>query len=248
MSGTGLLLGVAYGYAERVNLLRQLSQRELPKTGDAVRSIHEYATDITAARNETQYLKWTQRSEKATGFAKAFYASLARTFGKSGTERFQAAGKGFRGALIGAAAYETLGTIGSIIAGDYKGGMIQAASGVGALLALGSKKGGVGLAAAILAVPFVLRTGEDPEKLRRIYSGEEKVAVKSGGAWEMGRCIRNHCEIPLYDGSIKKAEEVKIGDILVGRKGVPVKVKAIYIRKVNDYGNHTSNYSRKCKW
>lgn len=76
----------------------------------------------------------------------------------------------------------------------------------------------------------LLASKESPEELQQIYSGEKEVAVRKGRFWEFGRCIAARCNIFLYDHRIKTAENICIGDILIGRKNKPAKVLAVFER------------------
>lgn len=76
----------------------------------------------------------------------------------------------------------------------------------------------------------LLGTTETPEHLQRIYSGQEEVAVRKGRWWEMGRCLIKSNTYELFDGKIKTSDQIKIGDILIGRDFQPARVLNIYTR------------------
>jgi hypothetical protein len=82
------------------------------------------------------------------------------------------------------------------------------------------------------AVPgaSVLGTTETPEALQAIYSGEEEVPIRKGRFWEFGRCLAEHTEIITFSGISKKAKDIKIGDVLVGRDYKKATVKNIFTR------------------
>ena len=76
----------------------------------------------------------------------------------------------------------------------------------------------------------LLGTTETPEELQAIYSGEKDVAIRKGRWWELGKCLMVSTTCRLIDGSDKQVNEIKVGDILIGRDYKPAKVLNIFTR------------------
>lgn len=54
-----------------------------------------------------------------------------------------------------------------------------------------------------------------------------KMYLRSGGT-NVGKAIPNYTKIPLFDGSWKRVDEIKVGDTLIGSNGLPTKVLKIH--------------------
>jgi intein/homing endonuclease len=183
--GLGLLLGGTKDWVERLSLIKAASAgKAVPKAGAAkARSIYEQIDKAIEERRRKLYDFHKGRAAKQTGIRNIISQLKARNYGRLKDGKFIGAGAG-RTAMLGIAAYETLNIAGSAIAGDYKGALFQTAA-VG-LAGYGYLKRGGALGLGILAAASLLREKEDPEKLKRIYRGEEKVPIKAGRWWESG--------------------------------------------------------------
>ena len=110
----------------------------------------------------------------------------------------------------------------ALMRGGWAGALLGAASfgalAIGAAWATGN------------ALPGILGSEHTPEELERLYTGREDVAIRRGRWWEFGRCLTKSNTYKLYDGTIKTSEEIKIGDVLVGRDYKKAKVLNIYTR------------------
>jgi hypothetical protein len=107
-----------------------------------------------------------------------------------------------------------------------RGGRLGALAGAGLFAAFAG-------AASIMtgSMPGIFASKRTPEELGALYSGETEVAIRKGRFWEFGRCLTKSNTYKLYDGSIKTSEDIKIGDILVGREYRKAKVINIYTRQ-----------------
>ena len=54
-----------------------------------------------------------------------------------------------------------------------------------------------------------------------------RMYLRSGGT-NVGKAIPNYTKIPLFDGSWKRVDEIKVGDTLIGSNGLPTKVLKIH--------------------
>jgi len=125
------------------------------------------------------------------------------------------------GAIGGLAAYSALSTSLSLLSGNF-GAALPGAS--------------------------ILGATETPEELQAIYSGEKDVAVRKGRWWEFGRCLIKSTTCKTLDLGDLEAEEVEIGDMLIGRDHEPVEVIAVYKRKYNgEYLEFSSAFDRDIK-
>ena len=94
-----------------------------------------------------------------------------------------------------------------------------------------------GLVGAALMLPFLpgaLIGTEKSEELAAIYGGRKEVGIRKGRAWELGRCLMKSTTCKLYNKETKEAQEVKVGDILVGRSHKRSKVIEVYTRQANE--------------
>lgn len=182
----GMLLGGTYDWGEKLRLVRAAGKRAggIKPGGKAARGIYEQVDQAVEARRRSLYEMHQARAAKQTGAAKLASEIKSRWYGRVKGKEFKQAGAG-RIVAAGILGYEALNIVGSAVAGDYEGAAFMTAATAAAGYAY-AKKGGV-LGFGILALAHLLREKEDPEKLKRIYSGEEKVAIRSGRWWEMGR-------------------------------------------------------------
>ncbi len=185
-AATGLLLGGVKDWGERLSLLRKASASSYASKGGAKvsKGIYEQVDSAVERRRKSLYDVHQGRAAKQIGIGKIVSELKSRYYGRMKKGKFQAAGAG-RTAALAVGGYEALNIIGSAVAGDYVGAAVQTVATAGAALAYAKKGGALGL--GILFAASLLREKEDPESLKRIYSGEEKVAVRSGRAWEAGR-------------------------------------------------------------
>ena len=184
-AGIGLLLGGIREWGQRLKLARAVGRpKGQPISAEPARDVYEYVEAAVSKRREKLHKLHAGRAAKQTGALKFLSEIKARWHGGYRGKTFKPAGAG-RYAALGAAAFMALSAGGSLLAEDYAGAGLMAGAGAAAAVAYG-KKGGVAAALA-LALPFLLREKEDPEKLKRIYAGEEKVPIKAGRWWELGR-------------------------------------------------------------
>lgn len=209
--GVGLLGGGTYNYFKRLNLARRIAGERQPlRTISNVHGIYEKADELIKAKQEGLYKYYDDVAKDASGLNK-IVAELKRSMsGKMSGKSFRPGGVG-KHVAAGAAAYVGLSTIGSLLSGDILGAGLQAAAGVGAAVAY-AKKGGAA-ALGVLALPFLLREQDTPDRLEKIYSGEELVQIKHGRFWEAGRTdyqgrkgyFRPHRVAMIRSGSRAKA-------------------------------------------
>ncbi len=182
----GLLLGGVKDWGQKLSLLRAAGKKGKSSKGGgaSARGIYELADEAINRRREKLYQHYQGRAAKQIGLGKLVSEFRARYHGSIKGGKFQAAGAG-RTAMVGVALYSALNIVGSAVAGDYTGAALGAAATGAAGYAYAKKGGALGL--GIMFAASLLRERTDPEKLKRIYRGEEKVAIKSGRWWEMGR-------------------------------------------------------------
>lgn len=185
-AATGLLLGGTYDWGTRLKLARAVGKTAGGPQAGAQRSrgIYEQVDEAVNRRREKLYEFHQQRAARQAGAAKLVSEIKSRYHGRIKDGKFVAARAG-RHAALAVAGYEALNIGGSLIAGDYAGAALTAGASAAAGYAFAKKGGALGL--GILLLSHLLREKEDPETLKRIYSGEEKVAIRSGRWWEMGR-------------------------------------------------------------
>jgi intein/homing endonuclease len=121
---------------------------------------------------------------------------------------------------------------------------------LGGLAAYGVLSTGLSLLSGNIgaAMPFasIIGTTETPEELEAIYSGEQEVAVRKGRWWEFGRCLANSSMIPIcYTGKSRMAQDIKIGDILIGRDGEEAKVLSVFSRK---FSGNIIKFKTRASW
>lgn len=92
----------------------------------------------------------------------------------------------------------------------------------------------LGLAFAAPFFPGAIAGTETSEELAAIYSGEKEVAIRKGRFWEAGRCLMKSTTCKLFRKNDIRAEDVKIGDVLVGRGYRKAKVIDIYTRDAKE--------------
>ena len=189
MAAMGLVLGGAWNWSQKMTLVKELSGKGIPPGSGgapgkgAVKGVYELADKQIADKAEAIHDSLKAIASKQKGVSKIVTQIRQRMVGTRKGKEFSAAGAG-KYAAVGAGIYTAAAAVGSAVAGDYAGAALQTVASVGAAVAYAKK--GPTLALAILALPF-LRTKESPEELKRVYSGEEQVAVRSGRWWEAGR-------------------------------------------------------------
>jgi hypothetical protein len=189
MAAMGLVLGGAWNWSQKMTLVKELSGKGIPPGSGgapgkgAVKGVYELADKQIADKAEAIHDSLKAIADKQKGVSKIVTQIRQRMAGTRKGKEFSAAGAG-KYAAVGAGIYTAAAVVGSAVAGDYAGAALQTVASVGAAVAYAKK--GPTLALAILALPF-LRTKESPEELKRVYSGEEQVAVRSGRWWEAGR-------------------------------------------------------------
>ncbi|GAF81818.1 unnamed protein product, partial [marine sediment metagenome] len=185
-AAAGLLLGGTKDWGERIRLARSIGKTGGgPKAGGAAaRQIYEQVDNAVELRRQKLFEHHQGRAAKQTGLKRIASQFKSRYYGRMKGKRFIQTGAS-RSAMLTIGAYEGLNVAGSLIAGDYAGAAFQAGSVGLAGLAYAKKGGALGM--GILLLSHLMREKEDPEKLKRIYRGEEKVAIKSGRWWEAGR-------------------------------------------------------------
>lgn len=184
-AATGLLLGGTYDWGQRLKLVRSIGKKGGPKAGaQKARGIYEQVDEAVKRRSQKLYEYHQARAAKEVGTSRLVSEIKSRYHGRMKGKEFIKAGAG-RTAAVAIASYEALNIAGSVIAGDYAGAAFTTAATAGAAYAYAKKGGALGM--GILLLSHLLREKEDPETLKRIYSGEEKVAIRSGRWWEMGR-------------------------------------------------------------
>jgi hypothetical protein len=185
-AAAGLLLGGTYDWGKRLQLVRAVGKTKGgPKAGGAVaRGVYEQVDKAVEARRQSLYDHHQARAAKQTGLSKIISQFKSRYYGRMKGGKFVEARAG-RTSMVALAAYEGLNIAGSLVAGDITGAAFQTAATAAAGYAFAKKGGALGM--GILLASHLTREREDPEKLKRIYSGEEKVAIKSGRWWEAGR-------------------------------------------------------------
>ncbi len=185
-AAVGLLLGGTYDWGERLKLVRALSSGgKGPKAGaKRARGVYEQVDEAIDRRRKSLYEYHQARAAKEKGLSKVASSIKASYYGKEQAGKFKGTGAG-RVAAVAVAGYEALNIAGSLVAGDYLGAAFQSAAVGAAGLAYAKKGSAAGM--GILLLSHLMREKEDPEKLKRIYRGEEKVAVRSGRWWEAGR-------------------------------------------------------------
>lgn len=121
---------------------------------------------------------------------------------------------------------------------------------LGGVAAWAGLAGGLALLSGHPTAPIagILGTEETPEELQAIYSGEEEIPVRKGRWWEFGRCLIKSTTCKTLDQGEIEAEEIEIGDVLIGRDYEPAKVVAIYKREYNgEYLEFSSAFDRDVK-
>ena len=186
-AGVGLLLGGVSDYYERLKVARSIGKgrKTTGASGKAAKDVYEEAEGFIKAKREALHKTYGELVEKEVGLKKLFAQVKQRFEGTLKKGQFSPGSRAGKGAVIGAAAFAGLSTAGTALAGDFGGTILTALSSVGAAYAY-AKRGPLA-ALGVLAAPLILREKEDPEKLKRIYTGEELVAIKSGRWWEAGR-------------------------------------------------------------
>jgi hypothetical protein len=180
----GLLLGGAKDWGERINLVRKATGSDWARpTREGAMGTYELVDKAIEEKRKRLYELHRADVARKTGFSRFASELKSSYYGKMKKGKFIAAGAG-RTAAVGVAAYEALNIAGSVVSGDFVGAAFQTAA-VGAATYAYAKKGGA-LGFGILALASLLREKEDPEKLKRIYSGEEKVPIRAGRFWEAG--------------------------------------------------------------
>ena len=127
--------------------------------------------------------------------------------------------------------------------GGSKLSKVKSPFALGALAGLAAWQGLVSVTSLLqgeplTAIPGVALLGseESEEELQRVYSGEEEVAIKKGRWWEFGKCLMISTTCKLFSGEEKHPNEIKIGDVLVGRNYEPAKVINIFTRNFDGDG------------
>jgi len=184
-AGVGLLLGGTKDYGERLQLARSIGKTQKRTQASKAVGIYEHAEKALEARREALYQHYDSTVKGSVGLEKFISTAQRELQGDYKDGKFAGRGASFRGVAIGAAAYAGLSAVGSLVSGDVGGAALTL--GTGAAAALAFVKGKTTAAAGLLVAPFLLREADDPEKLKRIYSGEEEVEIKSGRFWEAGR-------------------------------------------------------------
>ena len=232
-AGVGLLLGGTWDYAQRSWVAGEIVGKKL--TGSAF-STFELADEVIRMRREGFFK--AAETEANSGGVKGFMSLMKMKYwGEieqvAGKSIFKARGAG-RTAAIGALVVAGLGFVGSLISGDWGGSALTGGS-IAAAAGLYAKKGkgGVGAAAVALIIPYFLREKEDPEKLKRIYSGKELVPVKAGRGWEAGRCLTSETLIRMGDETYKKSCDIKVGDLVFGSDGKSHRIINVWERDYN---------------
>lgn len=189
MAGSGLLMGGAYEWGKKLLAIKKMAGTGTPPGSGAapgwgaVRGIYETVDkDLTEAAKKV-YDNLGNIAARQGGLSKIVTQIKQRLAGSMKKGEFTAAGAS-KYAAIGAGLYGAAATVGSFVSGDIVGGLIQGAATAAAAFAFAKK--GPTLALGLLSIPF-LRTKEEPEELKRVYSGEELVPVRAGRWWEAGK-------------------------------------------------------------
>jgi hypothetical protein len=185
-AGVGLLLGGTKDWGEKLYLAKAVGRSAKSSKGGAVRArtVFEEVDSAVERRKLALYQEHIKAARQQKGLGKLASELKARYYGGVKKGKFKASTAG-RTAAVAVGAYELMNVAGSIAAGDYTGALFQGAA-LGAATYAYAKKGGA-LGLGILFLSHLLRGKDDPEELRRIYSGEQEVPIKAGRWWELGR-------------------------------------------------------------
>jgi hypothetical protein len=186
-AGVGLLLGGVSDYFERLKVARSIgrSRKTVGTSGQRAKDVYEEAEGFVKAKREALYKSYGDVVEKEVGLKKLLAQVRQRFQGTMKGGKFSPGSAAGKGAIIGSAVFAGLSTAGTLLSGDLGGTLLTGLSSLGAAYAY-AKKGPLA-ALGVLAAPLILREKEDPEKLKRIYAGQELVPVKAGRFWEAGR-------------------------------------------------------------